>query len=200
MVREHWAVRLRRNLDILPWPCEVWLGCVIAAGRRGTSALAHPTLVQLRPRARKGLSPWFGPQRDSEADEPALVLGQGSHPVLGSEVVELGGVASAARHLEVPVHASHRIPLASCSVGAVPVLTPLLHVAMHVAQAPGVGRGPTDRQVNWVVKPARIGIRKPADLRVLVELHRQGVACVVVGLRPGATCVLPLGLRRQSIG
>jgi hypothetical protein len=69
----------------------------------------------------------------------------------------------------------------------VPIGTPLVDVAVHVVQAPGVG----------FVRTHFAGATQGAVDVGLVAL--QTVAAVEGSLRPCPACVFPLGLRRQSI-
>ncbi len=106
-------------------------------------------------------------------------------------------MAAAARDAEISVSAADRIGLNIGTVGAVPVETPLLDIAVHVVQPPVVRRCFSDVQRDHVFGRFPAGI--PAQHRVLVKRLGERLSRVIRRRSACPAGILPLGLGGQSI-
>ena len=88
-----------------------------------------------------------------EPDQPVAFIRQRRRTVGRPEVVGLRRVAAAARDPEVALGGAGGVARVALEVRAVPVHAPLLHVAVHVEQAPGIGLGAADVQRDDVFSP-----------------------------------------------
>jgi len=142
----------------------------------------------------------FG-QHDPETDEPALVFWQRSHTIGRTQVIREGAVTAAAGYLKIAIDSADRIDLVPGFVGAIPVVAPLFHVAVHIVEAPRISRRFANVEGdNFLTATATNRIRIPTVVRVFNKFFRQRIAGGKLSVRSRPAGIFPLGFGRQAVG
>ena len=129
---------------------------------------------------------------NAESGQEMLVFRDHGHAVGRAEVFDGGRMAAAARHLVKAVGISHRIGLVASEIGAVPVVTPLFDVAVHVVQSEGIGRALRHGQID--------GDERVMLFLILQRRFGKPVAEGVVHAGAGPARVFPFGFGRKPVG
>src|SRR5688572_8967536 len=100
-------------------------------------------------------------------------------------------MTAAARDFKIARRNADGICLVIWRVKRVPVVTPFLHVAMHIVQAPWIG--------GCTANVQRDRDRRPFLGLMFMKRVRQFIAGVESGARSRPAGILPFGFGRQSI-
>jgi len=201
VMREHRPDRISRDLDILARSPEIGLVGVRTFGPIRRKGLFHVSSAQRDRHDRLRRCPRHLTEHHTKSDQPVSVVREHAHSVRGPKVIQLRRVAPAACDTEVAIDAADRIRLLRRLVRSVPVGAPLLDIAVHVVEAPGVRRCLADGQDHGcLVGRSAYRIGEPTPPLVLVVFVGEVVAGVEARGRTGAAGVFPFGLGRQPIG
>src|SRR3972149_2561822 len=120
-----------------------------------------------------------------------LVFRHRSHSIGRAEIDNRGAMTPAAGHLEISLDPAHRIGHGRRLIGPIPIMAPLLDIAVHVKKAPGVRRSLSDLERNGDRSPFLFLMLLKTAWQILSGKERRGCS------RPAG--VFPFGLSREPI-